>query len=286
MRVVLILLLIVIVIVVLIKSTKPVREVGGNAKIAAIYCYFEKNQQYKENFLYFLANGMHDTSVDYHLVLNGACTVDLSGKTHNKNVFIYRRPNKGYDFGAFSHVVKKLSTPYDYFFFINTSVRGPYGKNKEEWVKPFLEMFQADPSTKLVGTTINIYQDGFFAQYPDLSKIYNRGKPYPHVQTMFFGMDREFLEYLHSVDFWNEGKYEGMDFMTLIVTAEIGLSQLCLKKGWNINCIASKYRDIDYRRVVNDHNWSSRDGDPNYPGAYFGGTLRPEDVIFFKLSRF
>ena len=63
------------------------------------------------------------------------------------------------------------------------------------------------------------------------------------------------------------------------------MSQLILDNGWNFNCLLSKYRGIDYRLLERDINPTSRNGDPYWPGAYFGETIRPEEVVFFKINR-
>ena len=65
-------------------------------KLACIYAYYEKNDEYKENFLYFLKNGILD-HVDYYFVMNGDYSVSLPNRS---NVHIIERPNIGYDFGA------------------------------------------------------------------------------------------------------------------------------------------------------------------------------------------
>jgi len=68
--------------------------------------------------------------------------------------------------------------------------------------------------------------------------IYNKEKPFSHIQSMFFIMDKEYLDYLNSLDFFNENKInEITDFYDIIINYEIGLSQHAIIKGWNINCI-------------------------------------------------
>jgi hypothetical protein len=69
-----------------------------------------------------------------------------------------------------------------------------------------------------------------------------------------------------------------------VLETEIYMSQLILKKNWNINCLLPLYRDKDYRTIK--HNINPTGADPYYPNAYFGKTIQPEDVIFFKNNRF
>lgn len=242
-------------------------------KSCCIYAYYEKNDLYKENFEYFLKNGILD-DVDYYIVINGKCSVQIPER---KNITVFRRQNEGYDFGAYSYALKNIHKNYDYYFFLNTSVRGPYSEKR--WIDKFLPLFKKD--VKVVGTTINIFNQKSIFGY-DLSEMYGKKNVYPHVQSMFFGIDKEYLKYLMDKDFFNESEMIGKDIQYIIVHKEIGLSQLALKNGWNINCILPKYTGIDYRKIEKDINPTSREGDPYYKDAYFGNNIKKEDVIFWK----
>ena len=66
--------------------------------------------------------------VDYYFVINGDYSIIFPNKP---NIKIYTRENKGYDFGAYSYIVHKLKR-YDYYFFMNTSVKGPYLNNNDK----------------------------------------------------------------------------------------------------------------------------------------------------------
>lgn len=268
------------------KESKQTHE--KNNRIAVVYCYYEKNDLYKENLRYFLTHGLKaypnsGYHIDYVLVINGNCTVDIPSRP---DLTVIRRENRGYDFGGWSHGLKRLPHPsYDYYFFLNTSVRGPYlgSGNIAHWLDCFLPLFTA--GVKVVGTSINVYRQPSY-DYHVLSKYYGKGKKvFPHVQSMFFGIDRKYKLHLDSVGFFDEGRYDKMNFSDVIAYAEIGLSQIALMKGWNINCVLPHYRGLDYTRIQRDPNESSRDGDPYYPGCYFGGTIKPEEAVFFKSWR-
>ena len=47
-----------------------------------------------------------------------------------------------------------------------------------------------------------------------------------------------------------------------------------------------KYKNLDYRTIKNDINPTSAYGDTYLPNKYFGRTIAPDDVIFFKNNRF
>lgn len=234
-------------------------------RLACIYAYYEKDGLYRDNLLYFLNNGMNIRDMDYYLVVNGKCTVPIP-----PSIKVLYRENKGYDFGAWSDAIASFPiSDYDYVFFINSSVRGPY---IPDWTTPFQKRFKGD--TKLVGTSINIaHPKGIKGTRP----------VYPHVQSMFFCLDREALLYLKSQGFFDT---YSTTFREAILEKEIGMSLMILDRGWNIDSVLSRYQGIDYRKIDHDINPTSFNGDPYYRGAYFGGTIAPEEAIFFKIARF
>ena len=125
-----------------------------NNKLCCIYAYYEKTDSYKSNLEYFLKNAILD-NVDYYIIINGNSTINIPSKF---NIIVYKRPNIGFDFGAYSYAVSKINKIYDYYFFLNTSVCGPYLRNNDKpWTSYFLDLFNKNLKTKLVGTTINIY---------------------------------------------------------------------------------------------------------------------------------
>jgi len=250
----------------------------NNNTIVCFYSYYEKNELYKNNFVYFLNNGILD-NIDYYIIINGPSTVNIPNKD---NIKVFQRENKGLDFGAYSHGIKRLTKSYDYYFFINTSVCGPYIDG--DWTKPFITLFNKD--VKVVGTSINMLTN--HESIDDYKILYGKPPPYSHVQTMFFCIDKEYFDYLMEQDFFNEEEMNKADMKYTVMNKEVGLSQIAIKNGWNINCILSKYKDLDYRKLDKDINTTSMNygGDPYYEGAYFGGNIEKEEVIFFKNVRF
>lgn len=276
--------IILIIVVVCLPSSRPKRTSQSSPhSVAVLYCYYEKNELYRNNFQYFLKHGISNSNpnIHYFIAINGKCTVPIPS---DERVSVYYRENRGYDFGGWSHLLSQIgSVDYDYYFFLNTSVCGPYGENKEEWVDKFLNLFTS-PAVKVVGTSINVYRPSSYDHH-NLEDIYGHSAPFPHVQSMFFGIDAQYKNYLKSVGFFDEERYNHMSFSDLIAFAEIGLSQLAIRQGWNINCILAEYRGRDYRTITSDPNSSSNNGDPYYPGCYFARTIRKEDAIFFKSWR-
>lgn len=242
-------------------------------KCLCIYAYFEKNQEYKDNFQYFLKYGVN-TASDYVFVLNGQCTVSIP---ESESILVIQRENIGFDFGAFAAALKRIDVnQYDYFIFLNTSVRGPFLLYNYTWQNAFIEMITGD--VKLVGTTINVHPES-------IDDLANQGftPPHKHVQSQMFAMDRECLAFLRPKVF--DVDTSEMNFQQVIENKEVAMSQHVLKNKWNINCLLSGYKGIDYRLLQTEVNPTSFHGDPSYVGRYFGGTYTPYDVMFVKTNR-
>lgn len=255
--------------------------------VVCVYAYYEKNEEYKHNLVYFLDNGGILPNIDYYLVINGTCTIDLDMYTKkHANITVIRRENQGFDFGGWQNVIKHhLHKSYDYYVFINSSVIGPYHEREGTWLDAFLPLFTSGKDVKLVGTSINILDD--YSSYGDnfLRSIYQKEGPYAHVQSMFFILNQEGFDYLNQYGFFDDEETLNhiTDIHYMVQYKEIMMSQLILKHGWNINCILSKYRDLDYRKV--DTNINPSGTDPYYRGSYFGETIQPGEVVFYKAYR-
>ena len=255
-------------------------EEESNNKLCLLYAYYEKNELYKNNFITFLENGIVQ-EIDYYIIINGTCSVNIPKYS---NIKIYYRPNIGYDFGAYSYCIQNhLKKEYQYYFFMNTSVIGPYLKYNSAWYIPFLELFKEN--VVLVGTSINMFDENIIETY-NLTEIYGDKTVYSHVQSMFFCINNPYFHYLKNINFFNEGKINAMkNIKEIIVYKELGLSQHALNNGWNINCMLDKYKDLDYTTFDYNINVDSMNGDPYYEGAYFGDTIDKYDVIFYKNNR-
>jgi len=256
-------------------------------KTLVIYSYYEKNDEYIKNFEFFLKNAIyHD--IDYIFCINGkkfSLTIPDS-----PNIKVLPRDNHDYDFGAYAEALNTVDINlYDYFFFINTSVRGPFLpediRSTTRWTTPFIKLLVGD--VKLVGTTINILNITDPATQKDmaLDLLIDKGykPPFTHVQSQVFLLGREGLDFLIKNDFFKQSAE--IEFVKFIVLREVMLSQLIIKHGWNINCLLPKYQGLDYRTITADINPTSVNGDPYYINSYFGSNIRPYDVVFIKTNR-
>lgn len=278
--------------------------------VAVVYSYYEKNSTYKDNLVYFLKHAIkwkdpHELIYpSYFIVVNGdisPSTRDLLDRLQIQGgededavkVRVKYRANRGFDFGAYSSVLfdDKLicHADFQYFAFINTSVRGPFltAYYKGHWLQPFIDLFTDD--IHLVGSTINVLP--FHANSTEANKFFNVTgfrPPFTHVQSQMFVVDQRCLQFLiaHNI-FVPEEKGEVYHQLSdVIVFKEIMMSQLVLRiANWNISCTLRDYQGRDYRKVTQDFNPSSRSGDPCYAGACFFRTIHPFDVIFIKTNR-
>lgn len=247
-------------------------------RLLVLYHYFEKDEIYKENFEYFLRHGILD-NVDYLVIVNGQCTASL---VKRDNVKYMGRANVGFDFGGYVDVVSFFTAldTYDYVFFINSIVRGPFmaGYAAEPWTKPFLDLMQ--DGVKLAGASISVLHPG-----TRLSDVFEKlapgyRAPYSHVQTAMFAMDRECLAYLRQRNFFGRGNAPSK--IETVFLYEVLMSQLVLERGWNIAGLLPEYNNIDYRTLEADPNPTSVDGNMWYPNAYFGRNVHPFETIFFN----
>ena len=271
--------------------------------ILVSYCYYEKDSSYLDNLVYFLTKALPwlDTrfSIKYNIVINGSCSVDLSGLDKFPFVSVLRRANEGFDFGAYDASISHEATTnrlanYDYAFFINNSVRGPFlpPYYHGHYFDPFLELFESAPEVHLVGTTINVLElseDSQISRYFSAITGDSSG-PYTHVQTQCFCTDRELLRYLIESGFFNIKRTEENQFQEnfgkLIAEKEVMLSRLVLRvKQWNIACLIPEYQGLDYRNIKSNFNHTAVNGDACFKGACFNRTLHPYETIFPKTNR-
>jgi hypothetical protein len=212
---------------------------------------------------FFIRHGIIESEkYDYLIIINS----DYSLKLPQRNVKIINRENLGFDFGAWSHGLDTLGIklgmdkfPYSHYFFINSSVRGPFLPSylDAEWPQLFIQ--KLTDQVKIVGTTISWIRDDF------------------HVQSMMFVIDNIGLEiaFRHKIF---QTSYYYTDKFKLIDNCEIGLSNRILKSGYNIACMQQAYRNLDFRmaQTNNEHK------NPFTTKGYLEMDLHPYEVIFWK----
>lgn len=264
------------------------------ASTLCIYAAHARNEEYAENVRHFVQCGGIVPDVDYVIVVNdGGLPLDF-GQTLPPNVRVTHRPNEGYDFGAWSHALQELggcqalAKRYQHFVFVNSSVRGPCiaGLQSPNWTLALTRLLQG--RVALAGITINVLPLHTFRGATELAASYGLvgWRVLPHVQSMVFAVGADTLLFLA-----NDGIFDSVPPVAtlgdIIVGRELRMSATLLAAGYNITCLARRYTGIDYASGImqQDPNPTSRNGDPFFPGAYWGLSLDPHEVLFYKTAR-
>lgn len=241
--------------------------------LLVVYAYFEENRVRDThlNYDFFIKNAyINDSLIHYIFVINGSCTINMF-KSHN--ISIINRTNEGYDFGAYSCGLKSCDKEYDYYFFLNSSVRGPFilPFYKIKWYMPYILLIK--DNIKLVGSSINVMN-------------FSNDKYSPHVQSYAFMMDNEAITFLLRSGFFDVNYNNYAD---VVNNKEIYMSTLILKNGWNISALIPEYQDIDYTNIYKDKKFKSSIVYKNnilFPGKLCNGRdLHPYELIFMKVNK-
>jgi hypothetical protein len=245
------------------------------SKTLIIYSYYRDN----ENTDYFFKNGLCNSDlIDYLFVINDG---DIGGKISPpqeildsySNISVVHRDNQGMDWGAYTDVLQSKKSDgslndYDYFIFLNQTIIGPFlpawlSKDKH-WPTIFTDLI--NERDKLVGCTINC--------------CYMTPNTYmPHVQSFLFATDQVGLE----VGF-KEGMFDPLEVRSkfdVIYEREIGFSRAILHNNYNISCLMSCYKGVDFR----EGEPKIKGNDPWVDGGYFSCNIHPFETIFFKNNR-
>jgi len=249
-------------------------------KNLVLYHYFEKDSTYRDNFLHFLAFGI-EVGTDYVFIISSRHALDLP---HTDNVRYVFTDAKRSDFGGYASVINDGLdlTPYNYIFFINSSVRGPFLPPylKNSWTDFLLGQFQ--PDVGMVGISICTLKESFRHSI-SYQECFGGIPPYSHVQTMVYVLPRSVLEEIIAKGFYREER--DISKSLAIENYEIHLSQLILQQGKNLRCLLPEFNAIDYRLPYLNPNPTSTIGDPNEVLGYFGRSVHPYEILFVKSNR-
>lgn len=194
-------------------------------KILVLYVFHIYNDRVK----HFLKNVVfRDENIQFMIICND---LSFSLKDIPEHIIFLKRENKGYDFGAWSYGLlhNNIYKHFEHFIFINSSVIGPFlslQNNSKKW--PYLYIDLLKNNIKLIGSTINT-------------------KFFPHVQSYFFVMNKQTLEFLIKKRIFDL-EYFTKTFIETIKDKEILMSKLIIKNNWNIGSLMKKYENIDFTK--------------------------------------
>ena len=253
-------------------------------RVLVVYHYYEKDQSYIDNFSHFLRFA-YQPDVEYVVVVAGSYSVELP---RAENITYFFATNQNFDFGGYAQAIEALQfhTSYEYFIFVNSSVRGPFlpAYCKKTWIENLLDHFDQDVG--IVGTVISLTPS-----HHAIAKLYHEKYGYldrnrnilSHVQSTCYALPRSILCHLIATGFYEAAHSLSKD--ETVRDYEIRLSQILLEQGYNLKCLLPEYNTFDYRFLDREINPFSREGDSGFEGSYFGRTVHPYEAMFIKTSR-
>ena len=192
-------------------------------KILVLYAFHE----YNIRVINFINNAIFkDDNIDFVLISNDR-NINFTCPEYVKKVY---RDNIGFDFGGWSDVLlhDNFYQNYDYFIFSNSSVKGPYLKNKnDKWTDKFIE-------------PLNRYH--LFGSFRNTEII-------EHVQSYIYSMKKKTLEYLITNGIFDNMKYS-MTYKEAVHEKEVRMSQLIVSKKWKLDSLFPIY----YKPHLMKHN--------------------------------
>lgn len=248
-------------------------------KIATIYHYYELNETYKDNLIFFLNTSIVN-EVEYFFYISGACSVELPQLSNTQYFHI---ENKNNDFGgAIEFSKNKRSLDFDIYIFINSSIRGPFIPSY--YSSSWYEVFTSRISKKvaLVGSSINLLtEESRISDY--FKERFNFSPPFIHVQTTAYALSYEGYSLVVK-----KGLYDVHDSLKkndVIARYEILLSQIILNNNFSISSILPTHEEFSLSNKGVKFKGTTKKGDPLQKAAFYGRTLTPLESIFIKTNR-
>jgi hypothetical protein len=222
---------------------------------------------------FFIRHGLNAPYTDFVVVVNGnRLGVAIPSAPH---IRVHKRPNVGYEFCGVDEVLFALKERYDFYIFLNGSVRGPFMMQHtgEPWVHVLTSSITE--TVKLSGITINCHLG-----YTTL-----------HLQSFLLVTDMAGLDVIKNHKLFR--CYSNKQ--SVIQGSEIGISQAMLQAGYNIASMMTYWSGHDFRNesltqskcdLIKRTIPSLRTGgDLMAPGTYFSMDPNPFELMFVKANR-
>lgn len=246
-------------------------------KTLILYLFHE----FTDNVRNFIKRGLVDKSnKEFIFISNGADLnmndwnfLDLSSSLH-----LFRRRNKGHDFGGWNETLflssdvldqkiinsesyeHNASMPYlytlfDNIIFLNSTVDGPYIPDycPCDWIDCFTS--KLSDRILMTGITANFMHDtplNLCQLYSELYKIPYRDAV--HIQSMAFSLNRLGLDILIKYKLFCPDKIFPIDKWLLICSCEIGMSSLLRHEGYSIYSHMKSQDEIKYNQIGDTDN--------------------------------
>jgi len=231
-------------------------------KSLVLYVFNEYNERVRN---YIQTAIFLDPDIDFLIINNGS---NIKPDSLPDYVMYFNSLQGNSDFSAWSRglLYNDLYKSYDSFIFINSSASGPYLPSyfKGKWTDIYLNGLTN--SVKLFGSTI-------------VSDV-NNPENISYVQSYIFAVNLETLKYLIYKDIFN--------LLNCRDNKELKLSRAILENGWNIGCLMSYYKDVDFRFLASKpYDYKPFLGDimnvSNFSDKLFNNFY---EIVFIKGSQF
>jgi hypothetical protein len=248
-------------------------------RTAIIYHYYELDETYRDNLIYFLDCGI-DEHAEYFIYISGKCSADLPKRKNIKYLFI---KNENNDFGSVIEFSKTQNyQDFDNFVFVNCSVRGPFTPTyfSEPWHHAFTSKLVNDVA--MVGSSINL-----LPEHMPSSIKFSRNKqykpPFIHVQTYAYAITSQGFDLLKLKGFFDVKGTLSKE--QVIQNYEIAISQELLGQGFAIASLLQTQEYFTDDSRTSNYITTAASGDPAFRSAFFGRSISPFDNIFIKTNR-
>lgn len=263
-------------------GARNLRNTSKVKNVFVSYAYCEKARtSAPDNLLYFLREGVSQSvtqRVDYGIVVNGRCSKRQCvhpgefSRSLSDQVYLWRRENEGFDFGAHSHALRHLFRSgryFDYYIFLNSGVAGPFPPSFMpkgwHWTSAFIDRIA--PSVGIVGSSVTCLPSN------DL------GGSGPSLEGFTFALSRFALSAVlrHGTSFSSH-----RNKMSAILGGEYSLTDTVLQAGLKVDSLLSAYLRVDWN---NANSWLCNNlTHPSRANSYFGNSFHPIEVLFHKVQ--
>lgn len=257
-------------------KTKDIQKQSSRTLIT--YVIANPDATVEENIRFFLHHGVRDDPRFFYVFV-----IQMGARTHSlvsswpklpPNSKIVLHENECYDIGTVgwllfesNHVELKK---FDFFLWMNPSVRGPFVPSwfeSQSW--PLLFTDALDATIKLSGTVISC------------GGIVNEqlgARANPHLQSYLLATDVLGLKILKDA-----GVFDCFESYTgVIYHGELGASLSILKAGFNIHSLMLRYKNVDWRDTT---TWNCNGNmAPMVPQGNNGSSIDPLEVVFVKVK--
>ena len=251
-------------------------EQVSKVKLAIIYVFSPQDNSSFSNLQYFVRNGIKShhgrSEAFFFIILQGVENLS-SLPTLPKVAKYIPHQNLCYDWGTLGWFLFQSGfinqNKFDYFFFINSSVRGPFLPSyvKQSWLDVMLSLMS--PVVKLAGPTISCESSG---------QSIGRFTQNPHVQSYAMVTDHAGLSTMFSAGVFTCRN----DRWRTIFYGELLSSRSILDAGYTINSLMMRYRGINWHDKI---FWQCNGGiSPLNSHSLDGTTANPLDVMFVKVK--